>query len=149
MEKEKHPFEPVFNQIADMISQVYKNKNPVSTDLPPNIEEEIVKLKETLEQIKRDAQELTIRIKSQIEVPSEIKPHPLELPPSHKRMFNRAQEVERDAIILEKEIKKVINKPRAKSAPKKKESGLKAKNTIKDRKKRFKPLGGDKNWIPM
>lgn len=75
-----------------------------------------------------------------------------------QRNYERLTQANRDTRLLKAEIDKLISKRQRKKEVTKKaaekpgksrKTSLTTKEQVKQRKKRFKPIGGDKNWIPL
>lgn len=67
------------------------------------------------------------------------------LPQKEKQFFNRAQLIERDARKLQLTYSKALERGKKSSTS----ENDAAKQKRKERRKLFKPLGGDRNWIPL
>lgn len=62
-----------------------------------------------------------------------------------KQLMQRANDLERDAKNLQLALSKLAERSQQRQAAAKDP----LKQQIKERRKRFKPLGGNKNWIPL
>lgn len=96
--------------------------------------------------------------------PEQLTQEALESPnttPREKNLLQRTQEIEEDAILIQSAIAKGLErqKERKKSKPSttkeaakgkgNKEEIAKHKKEMKERRKLFKSIGGDKNWKPV
>jgi len=143
----QNPFISLLNQVVELMELIQKQ-----TKLSPKIPEDLVKdvklLKEKFKKIEeftksqlRDSQtdSLNLRIETM---------NSSNMSEKDKKMLERALHIKRDMQIL----KKALNEKRKKASP-----TLKTKNTSdsdeqankKKRRKLFKPLGGERDWIPL
>ena len=143
----QNPFISLLNQVVELMELIQKQ-----TKLSPKIPEDLVKdvklLKEKFKKIEeftksqlRESQtdSLNLRIETM---------NSSNMSEKDKKMLERALHIKRDMQML----KKALNEKRKKAS-----LTLKTKNTSdsdeqankKKRRKLFKPLGGERDWIPL
>ncbi len=143
--QEKNPIEPLLAQVADLIKMIQEHQGPISDKITPRVLEEIERLEnavalfeevnqKTLQEANIDIEELRMNASRSTALSSK-----------DKQVLQRAREIEKDAKNLQFAFSKVIE--RGKKAAASIQDPL--KQQIKERRKRFKPLGGNKNWIPL
>ncbi len=146
-----NPLESMLTQMTDLMEAIREHKGPIN-EISPEFIKEIEELKQRLVALNHTAKEQLAKASLdpktiRIDVMGSSK-----LSDKEKRAFERATRVNRDVKMLKTEIEKTIkkrkqNKDLSISKPKKKTITTKAQ--IQKRRKRFKPIGGDKNWIPL
>ena len=137
---EKNPFEHILGQIADMVAFVQKNKDKaMKGDLPEDFDLQLNILEQAI-QIYRSTLDETLK-------EAGGKPDPDALPTKDKRFLRRAQKLKEEALALKNELvpKKHVQKLKKKMYGKKGDK----KSAGRARKKKFKRLGGDKDWLPL
>lgn len=146
----QNQFGNFFSQIIDFMNAVQRHDGPLK-ELTPELKKEIDNLETEFNRLYADAkqciEEATIDPKTlRIETMRSS-----EVPAENKRMFDRAKQVERDIKALNTEMKKVTKNSKAQKDPLKggKPGKGATKQEIKERRKRFKPIGGDKDWLPL
>ncbi|MBA2369022.1 MAG: hypothetical protein H0V82_08375 [Candidatus Protochlamydia sp.] len=143
--KEKSPAEILLGQVAEMIQLIQNHKGPISDNVTPRVKEEIERLESAIaifeEANQKSFEEANINIESMRLDASRS----TSLGEKDKQLLQRAREIERDAKNLQAANSQIIEKTKKNNA----ESKDTLKEQIKERRKRFKPLGGSKNWIPL
>ncbi|KIC71165.1 hypothetical protein DB44_EN00020 [Candidatus Protochlamydia amoebophila] len=143
--KDKNPIEPLLSQITEILHKIQNHDGSISNNLTPQIIEEIERLESAIA-LFNDVNQKTFQ-----DANIDVENLKIDSSRSHmisdkdKRVLKQAQEIEKDAKKLQFAFSKIMERGQKVSV--KKEDPLKQK--IKERRKRFKPLGGDKNWIPM
>lgn len=144
MQEQRATTDKLLVQIAEMMQTIQKNKGSFSNRLTPEILGKI----ERLELIFAALQEIDQRILDTVGVDMQrlgIETlHSTEISSQDKQLLQRAQALENDARQLQTAVSNAIGK--RKDAKRK---GSSTKKKIKERRKLFKPLGENKNWIPL
>lgn len=145
---EKNPLEPMLAKMVELMEAIQQHKGPLN-EISPEFIKEIEQLEQRLNALNTTAQghlaevsidPETIRIDTMLSG---------QLSDRDKRVFERATRIGRDAKLFKIELDKAIKKGRQKAETKTGSSNTASKEQIKERRKRFKPIGGDKNWIPL
>lgn len=150
MPKEKRPAtEQMLTEIAEMIEKI-KNfegtikplENPGLAQARLSVAKKLVEIldKMVIEPMERqfDMDALT---KEALESPN--------VTPENKRLVKKATEVQQEAKILNSAMKTALAKSKPKKGKKNPKEGVATSEQIKERRKLFKSIGGDKKWIPM
>jgi len=145
-DNERQRLENLLLQVSDMISLIQNHKGPISDDISPRVLEEVERLEKAVaefEDLNRQdfaAARIDIaRLRTETEQSKQI-------PLKEKKLFQRAKEIEQDAYRLQLSFSKALERGKGNQKNSKQEA---SKQGIKDRRNRFKPLGGNKNWIPL
>lgn len=72
-----------------------------------------------------------------------------ELSPEQEAFLQRAKEIEQQGHVLEKAFASALGKTRKRAKGKNGEKEAELQQQMKERRKLFKTIGGDKKWIPM
>ncbi|CUI16015.1 hypothetical protein PNK_0381 [Candidatus Protochlamydia naegleriophila] len=142
--KEKNPIEPLLAQVADLIKRIQEHQGPISDNITPRVLEEIERLENAVALFEEVNQKTLQEADIDIEALRMNASRSAVLSDKDKQVLQRAREIEKDAKSLQFAFSKVIERGK-KAAPV--QDPL--KQQIKERRKRFKPLGGNKNWIPL
>ncbi len=137
----------LLSQIAEMLEAIQKPQKPLSGTDNPRILRELEWLETSLqtlnqcqEEVFRDANlDINQATKEILESPAANS--------SDKQLLKRAQEIQRDATALHLALSKAIQKDKGRK--KTRAVNGNTKEQMKERRKLFKPLGGDKTWIPL
>ncbi|WP_068467178.1 hypothetical protein [Candidatus Protochlamydia phocaeensis] len=147
--RDKNQIESLLTQVADLINMIQNHTGPISDNISSRVLEEIERLEKAIalfDEINRKSlEEANIDIER---LRMEFARSPL-ITPKDKQLMQRARDIERDAKNLQLAFSKVIERGQSSSAALEKAAKDPLKQQIKERRKRFKPLGGNKNWIPM
>lgn len=140
-DKQQHSIGYLLMQLNEMIQLIQNHKGPIAPNITPKVLADIKSLEETIHlftEINETAFPTTPEdLKQSLESST--------LNPKDKQLIQRAENIANDAKNLQLVLSKAIERG------KKKRKGSK-KNLSKynqERRKLFKPLGEDKNWIPL
>jgi hypothetical protein len=146
----QNSFEKMLAQIVELMETIQKNKEPLK-GITPELMKEIEQLEAQLAEANKTAQKL---LKENSIDPKATRIDAMlskQIPAKEKRAFERATKITRDTKILKNEIDKTLAKKKLKNSrnlANTKKTDVNKKQ-IKERRKRFKAIGGDKNWIPL
>jgi hypothetical protein len=143
--KEKSPAEILLGQVAEMIQIIQNHSGPISDNLTPRVKEEIERLESAIAIFEEANQKSFEDANINIDALRLDASRSSSLGEKDKQLLQRAREIEKDAKNLQFANSKIIEKTKLKKT----ESKDPLKEQIKERRKRFKPLGGSKNWIPL
>lgn len=147
---ENHPFEDMFDQIAELLKFVQDNASKVmdESDLPKGIEEKLSKLEKNVEKFKRMSDELVAQsgVPKQ-EMKSIMDLSSTELSVDEKRMLEKANQLKAQVEEAGAKFALAAEEGRQGGAalpvvPIKKKFG-------KKRRKKFKRFGGNDKWKPL
>jgi hypothetical protein len=146
-ESEKNPFEDLFSQIGDLLSQIQNNQTPLTGDVPPEVMKEVDRLEkqiglfcEMTEKVIQDSGIDIHQLQQEARNSSNIKA-------KDKRILERAKQIELDAKNIHFRLSAALNRDKGKKTPSSGESDR--KKQIKERRKKYKSIGGDRGWIPL
>lgn len=138
--KKKNPLDHLLMEMTEMIQLIQNHRGKISANITPQVLKKIENLEQALavfeEANQRAFQEAGLDIER-------LKNETLESPVEsrEKNLLQRAEMIASDArslqLVLSREMKQGQKKPR------------KGASNLNQRKKLFKPLGGDANWIPL
>lgn len=137
-----NPHESTLSKMIEILEMLEKNKLPEG-DVPPEMQEILSKLNEEifkLQEINKKLLESANLDEKNLRIEAMHSPHATD---KQKRFLERAKNFTNDV--------KSLHKAATKAAKKRSPPGgnAESKQQSKERRKRFKPLGGDKDWIPM
>lgn len=137
------------SEAGELIDFLENPDAPLANQLPPQLIEEIERLEKQLREMHDQTKEIFQKANIDIQ---QLKKEALEssnLSPRDQRLFERAEQVKDHASNTQKALAQAIKNegPTHKSSKAKKKH--KPEKDKKDRRKLFKPLGEDKNWIPL
>lgn len=141
----KNPLEALLIQAAQLMERLRTHQGSISANLTPEVMAELQRLEKNMAAM----YELNVRTFEEAHIDlDELKSktiHSPEIPLEDKELFLRGREIEREARRLQADYAKAIQAAQTEKEPAKSSHQKK----MKDRRNRFKPLGGDKNWIPL
>lgn len=132
-ESNRKIMDQLLNDISEMIKQIETFKGPVTPlKNPDKIKDEVEIIGKFMEAIEGfyDGAKST--------------DEPID--PENKQLLLKAQGIEQEAKILQQAYSKALSKKNRSKKSKKKEP---ESEQMKERKKLFKTIGGDKKWIPL
>jgi hypothetical protein len=144
MNQKDNALEKLLGQVSEMISMIQNHKGTLSDHIPPVVLAEMERLEKSIA-LFEEINQKDLKI-ANIDV-NHLKNEALQsttIPKKDKNLIERAQLIENDARRLKQQVSKVLDKNKP---PKKSQKN--PNQVIKDRRNRFKPLGGNKNWIPL
>lgn len=131
-------------QAAQLMERVRMHKGSIKENLSPDVLEDLKRLEIAMKAI----QELNLRsfeaANLDIHQLKSTAIHSPSVPKEEKDFLRNAQAIEQEARRLQSLLAKQIRETEGKSSPKSPQ-----RKQIQSRRNRFKPLGGDKNWIPL
>lgn len=143
---DKNPLDYLLAQIGKMLVLIKDHKGPL-TNLSPEVFLELEKLEKAVdlfEEINEKAyKEAQINIEK---LKTDAYSKHSKLASKDRMIMDRAKRIEQDARDLQLQCSLIINRAKLQSKVSNPDS---AKQDIKNRKKKFKPLGGNKGWIPL
>lgn len=143
MENKREPtLEDLLSTINETLAAIQNHKGPIN--LTPELLADITQLEAAVTDFKETSDELFELFDVDIQ---SLKQEILESPTvrsGEKQLIKQAEDIERDARVLKLALSK--SKGRGKDRNKQSDAG---KQELKERRKLFKPLGGDKKWLPL
>lgn len=131
-------------QAAQLMERIRTHKGSIKKNLTPNVLDDLKKL----EVVMRALQELNLRSFENANLDlNQLKSaaiHSPNVPKEEKDFLRNAQDVEQQARRLQALLAKQIIEMEEKTSPK-----TPHRKKMQERRNRFKPIGGDKNWIPL
>lgn len=143
--EQRKQVESLLLQVSDMINKIQTKKVVIPDDLSSQVMQEIDRLEEAIaifqDITSEDLKEADIDI---VNLRTTVI-NSVDTAEKDKKLFEKAAAIEREAVVVKSQILKALEKADLanKNAKKATTKG------IKDRRNRFKPLGGNKNWIPL
>lgn len=135
-------------QVSEMIQMIQNHKGPISGNITPRVLEELELLEKTVVYFNDVNQQAFKDSHIDMERLEKETMHSPTISSKDKQLLLRAKDIERDARNLQLAFSKAIE--RGKRGQKgKMTTKAPSRQKIKERRKLFKPLGGDKNWIPL
>ncbi len=137
------------SEAGELIDLLENSDTPIAHKLSPELLEEIEQLEKQLKEVHDQTRDLFQKANIDIQ---QLKKEALEssnLSPRDQRLFERAQQVKEHAAHTQKALKKAIESEGPAPKPRKAKTKHKESKDKKERRKLFKPLGEDKNWIPL
>jgi signal transduction protein with GAF and PtsI domain len=141
MENKPEPtLENLLEQINKTLEIIQNHQDPIN--LSPELLKDIDKLETAVAQFKEDSQELFQLLDIDIEDWKEELLESHQVRSSDKQLIKRAEDIEKEARVMKLALAR--NRERGN-----KKTQRDADKQIKERRKLFKPMGGDKKWIPL
>lgn len=135
-------------QVGEMIEMIQNHKGPISSNITPRVLANMDLLEEAVGFIN----ELNQKAFELAGIDEKLKKETLEsssIKSKDKYLIERAENITRDARSLQLALSKAAERGRGKKKTKVPPKTAANKYNIKERRKLFKPLGGDKTWIPL
>lgn len=144
---ENNPFRDVLAKAVELMETIQNHKGPIK-NLTSEQKKEIEELSKQWDELKSVSQKHIEDFNVDPEAVRIDAMRSPEVSDKDKKLFTRATRVKRDSEVLKNTIKKKLSKkkPNKLAGVKKKAA---SNEQMKERRKRFKPIGGDKNWIPL
>lgn len=141
---EKDPLEILLEKISTLISKVQDAQIPMM-EIPPELEKELGRLEKEINE-QAAVSELIKRTADMAEedIPKSEEPIVQLIEAHKKKLLSKAHIVEDTAKNLQFKLSIAISKAKEESKTPKP-----TKQQMKDRRKKFKRLGGDKGWMPL
>lgn len=150
-EKNKPPsMEQMLNEMAEMMKkiEIYKGPLPTTPEALGPIVGDIEMLKHFMDAIE-DFVIAPIEAKVDLDALTQETLENPKISTNHKQVIKQSLEVDQEAKILKAAFKKVMDKNKSRSKSKEGGKDAASQQLIKERRKLFKTIGGDKKWIPM
>lgn len=141
--KNKNQIELLLEQISDMIKLIEQRREPFSANLTPEVLQHLEKLEKVMG-IFQDLNHKSLE-EARINIDN-LRVATLRsstIPEKDKALIERAKKIEKDARQLQLHYSLLAKGGSSGSGKNQK------KQMIKNRKKKFKPMGGNKGWIPL
>ena len=141
--KPKVSLEDLVSEVNKVLHVIQNHKGP----LPPEVLADFKRLKGLLDNFHEDIEDLIKLGDIDINKLKEAIINSPDVKSNDKQLIKQSIDLEKEARVIELALSKAMennNEPKTKTP-----SGNKKKQQIKERKKLFKTIGGDKNWIPM
>ena len=144
--KEKSIIESLVNQIGDMLQIIQNHDRPIAPHITPEVIAKLEFLERQMSQFKQ-AQENSFR-EAGVDIQQlRTKTFGSKLiSPRFLQVLERAQHMEREAKEMQKVYLQLLEEAQNKALSKHSKDSLQA---LKERRKRYKPMGGDKKWMPI
>jgi hypothetical protein len=144
---EKNPVEYLLGYIGELLKLIPQHQGPISQNVSPEILNELERLELAMAQFEELNKQTFKNADIDIENLKAETINSDKIVPKQKQLLKKSQEIQREAKQLQAQYAQVIEKSKVKSQASRERDPL--KKEMKDRKKKYKPLGGDKNWIPI
>lgn len=140
--KKKDPIEGMLEKMGDFLSLIAENsEKSLSKDAPEGIEKE-------LDRLEKDVADFSAMYDTVLELagatPKQQKEAPEGISPKEARLIEKAKLLRKEVAAHEKEYAKVADELKAKSGKKQSK-----KSKVQHRKKKFRRIGGKKDWKPL
>lgn len=139
---EQNSLNYLLGQVGDLLQKI--QKRPVKDKIPPEALMELERLELAidlfLELNQKSFQEANIDIEALRKHTAVSK----SLTDKEKQILDRAKQIEKEARNIRLNLSPALQRGRQLTTPKDPK-----KQRVKERRKKFKPLGGDKGWIPL
>jgi hypothetical protein len=145
--KDKNLIEPLLNQVGEILKQLQEHKGSISQNLNPDVLGKLERLEmmvDAFEELNKKSQEAAQIDPQQLLLELERSP---KISPKEKKILERARQMERDAKNLKSQYAEIVASNKVNKIPSIKKST--EKKIGKDRKNKFKLLGGNQGWIPL
>lgn len=124
----------MLDDLSEMLKQAENSKGPLQKlKNPEAVKEELAMIKKFMASIDECFEEMQ-------------SPESAAIPDDQKELISKAKEIEGEARFVQKAYSKALAK---KEHIRKSKNKGKADPKVKERKKLFKSIGGDKKWIPL
>jgi hypothetical protein len=135
-------------QITEIMEKIKNHRGSISKNFTPEVIDQLDALESSIDILSQHQQSM---LKDANIDPDQFIQEKIENPntsPREKQVLMRAKEIEQDARTFHLALSKAIERKKGKK--KTNSDSTKAdKKQMKERRKLFKTIGGDKNWIPL
>lgn len=144
----KPSIDKLIMQIGEMVEMMQNYKEPISPDKTPLILAELDRLEQAVNVIEEHQQDAFKEANIDIE---KLIQESLESPVSSKnqQQLKRAKEIEVDIRAFQLALSQAMERKKGRKKVKQTPTDSATKQQMKERRKLFKSIGGDKNWIPL
>ena len=143
--KPKHTLEDLFSTINETLEIIQNHKGPIN--MTPELLGDIDKLEAVVADFKENNQILFETLDIDIQNAKKEVLESTNIRSSDKQLIKRSEDIEKEARVIKHALSKAKSKIRGKHSQNLSSSGENKQK--KERRKLFKPLGGDKTWIPL
>ncbi len=149
-DKNKPSMERMLTEMAEMMKMIenYKGKLPTTAEAVAPLLGDIEMLKHFMDTIE-DIVIAPIEAKVDLDALTQETLENPKISTNYKQILKQSLEVDQEAKILQEAFKKVLDKNKKRSKAKAGDKDGASQQQIKERRKLFKTIGGDKKWIPM
>lgn len=142
--EEKDPLEILLEKISKLITQLQDAQIPAK-EIPPEVEKELARLEKEIQE-QAAVSELIKRTASMAaaDIPPSVQPIEQAIEAHTNKLLQKAKVVENTGKNLQFRLSIAISKAKEENKTPKP-----TKQQMKDRRKKFKRLGGDKGWMPL
>jgi hypothetical protein len=143
--KQKVSLEQLLVEITEMMQLLQKHRGPVTQNVTPEVLKKLDDLEQAMAAFNEIQQKAFQAANLDIE---KLKEECLSAPSDskEKKILQRAKAIEQDAQALQSALSQATGQTHA---PKKSKRKTKATQSMRERRKLFKPLKGDNKWIPL
>ena len=145
--REKHPLEGSLDQVAEMLNKIRDHKGPIIQNITPEVLKELERLEKAVAKFdelnKKSYKAANVDIER---LKTEFNRYP-KASEKDKQIVKRIREIDQDARELQFAYARALATINQ-TASLRNEDKIKKKQG-KDRRKKFKRLGENKNWIPL
>lgn len=144
--KEYNSVEALLGVIADILKVIPLHQGSITQNITPETLNELEKLEAAMAKFE-ELNKATFQ-NANIEI-DKLRRETLDsdkITPKQKQLLKKSQEIEKEARNLQAQYAYIVAQSKGKMPTARTES---QKKTIKDRRNRYKPIGGDKKWIPI
>lgn len=139
--KEKNPIEPLLNQVGDLLQKIQNYDKPLE-DIPKEVLFEL----EALEKLFHRFEDLNQKALTQANIDlDDLKRSALspssQASPKDKQLLEKSIAMEKDIEQMKRYLTQILRSRESKEPNKNK--------ALKERRKKYKSLGGDKGWIRL
>lgn len=142
--KEKNPLDHLLTELGDMLQKIQEHQGPISQNLSPELLSNLDRLEKALSIFEEINQQSCQAAGIDIEQLKTEMARSTQIPDKDKTLLTRAKQIERDARTTHARYSMIAALSQQEGKRKKKET-----QKLKQRKKKFKPLGSNKGWIPL
>lgn len=146
--QEKNPFEGFLAKMIELMDLIQKHQGPIN--IPLEAAQELERLTEDINTLEENMHQLLAELGTDPKMLKILTMQSSQISDKDKRLFEQAKMAGRDAKALKTSLEKVSVSRKSRESPNKmNKEDEKRKQEMKERRKLFKSIGGDKNWIPL
>ncbi len=149
MQEDFNRVEILLGVVADIIKAIPIHQGPISRNLTPEVMMELDRLEKAMGEF-RDINKQSYKT-ANVDI-DKLRRETFsseQITPKQKQILIRALEIENEARALQSQYAQVLAMNKIEAARLTGTGKEGEKREIKDRRKRYKPIGGDKKWIPI
>lgn len=156
MNEKQNPFDDLFDQISKLLEFVKARQHMIVTDLPPNIDQQLEKLRKQIDQFNRLSQDIVIASGvSDEELKMRLQGVSTEVPPEGKKLIERARQIKEQVQDYKDQLERTLQHvPESKKSfqalsQQPEEKVISDEAYAKKRRSKFKRFGSDQKWKPL